>query len=609
MHEGFALFDAEGGLVLCNARFREMNAPIASFLVPGTSFALLLREAVARGQIDATTGQRLAWAEARLEEDAAREAMEVEVASGAVIAASFAATRGGGFTMTLRDVTARRQLVAQERAGDAMLREVLEACPAAVLMARLADGQVLYRAPAATDLVGPIRDLHEIFDSREERADFVTALLPDGRVDAMSITARCSTGRCFPAALSARLIEHRGADVVVASLIDRRQELAMRAELARQRETIFQNEKMSALGELLAGVAHELNNPLSVVVGHALMLREETTDPETLRRIDKIGQAAERCSRIVKSFLAMAREETAVLVPVDLDKVVLTALDALRHGPGGMGAQVETALTGTLPPVLADADQLAQVVMNLVINADQAISATGRAGTIKLITRDLGGRVELMVEDDGPGVPEALRSRIFDPFFTTKEVGEGTGLGLALCHRVVSRLNGRIEIEDRPGGGAVFTLRLPAAAQTRDAPPRAPTEALALAPARVLLIEDEDEVADMIGEVLTKTGFDVTRAASGEEGLRLAAAGDFAVILSDLAMPGIGGRGVHEALARDHPQLARRIAFVTGDTMSPAARAFLDGTGRPRLEKPIAPTDLRALMRRMLEDAAPEATA
>lgn len=603
LHEGFALFDAAGGLVMCNARFREMNAPIAGLLVPGASFSLLLHEAVAHGMIDASTGQRLGWAEARLEPGAAREAIEAEIMGGAIISVSFSATRAGGFTLTLRDVTARRRLAEEERMGDAMLRQVLEACPAAVLMARLADGQVLYRAPAATDLVGPVRALNAIFDSREERADFVTALMPDGRVDAMPITARNGTRR-FPAALSARLIEHRGADVVVASLVDRSQELAMRAELARQRETIFQNEKMSALGELLAGVAHELNNPLSVVVGHALMLREETADAEVLRRIDKIGQAAERCTRIVKSFLAMAREETAVLVPVDLDAVVLTALDALRHGPGGLGARIETALAGALPPVLADADQLAQVVMNLVTNADQAIAGTGQPGTIRLATRDLGGRVELVVEDDGPGVPEDLRARIFDPFFTTKEVGQGTGLGLALCHRVVSRLRGRIEIDDRPGGGAVFALRLPVAVQAPAPSAEAGVEPAPVGPARVLLIEDEDGVASLIQEIMNKSGFDVTRAASGEEGLLRATEGDFAVILSDLAMPGIGGRGFYEALARSHPRLACRVAFVTGDTMSPSARAFLDATGRPRLEKPIAPADLRALMRRMLAEAA-----
>jgi signal transduction histidine kinase len=442
-------------------------------------------------------------------------------------------------------------------------------------------------------------------DDAETRGDFITALMPDGRVEAMAILARRSDGAVFPAAISARLIEHRGADVIVASLIDRTHELAMRAELAAQRETIFQNEKLSALGELLAGVAHELNNPLSVVVGHALMLREETADPEILRRIDMIGRAAERCTRVVKSFLAMARQEAAVLAPVDLEAAVRTALDALRNGPGGVRARLELSLSGALPPVLADADQLAQVVMNLVANADQAIATTGRPGCIRLSSRDLGERVELCVADDGPGVPQELRARIFEPFFTTKELCAGTGLGLALCHRVVSALGGRISVEDSPGGGAIFALRLPVAAHVGTCPAAPAAVNGTLAPARVLLVEDEAEVAGMISEILHRAGFEVIHAASGEEGLRLASGGDFAVILSDLAMPGIGGRGFFEALARNRPALARRVAFVTGDTISPAARAFLDSTGRPRLEKPIAPQDLRALMGRMLQEGSP----
>jgi CheY-like chemotaxis protein/anti-sigma regulatory factor (Ser/Thr protein kinase) len=285
--------------------------------------------------------------------------------------------------------------------------------------------------------------------------------------------------------------------------------------------------------------------------------------------------------------------------------VALTALDALRNGPGGLSARIDLALSGGLPSVMADADQLAQVVMNLVTNADQAIAGTGKAGTIRISSRKLGEKVELRIEDDGPGVPAALRARIFDPFFTTKDVGEGTGLGLALCHRVMSALGGRIEVEDRAGGGAVFTMRLPVARATGSHTGTAHDDAGTMAPARVLMIEDEVEVASLIAEILRRAGFEVTHATSGEEGLRQIADGDFAVILSDLAMPGIGGRGVYEVLQRDHPGLVSRLAFVTGDTMSPAARAFLDETGRPRLEKPIAPEDLRSMMRRMLAGSTP----
>jgi nitrogen-specific signal transduction histidine kinase len=602
--EGIALFDADARLALFNSRFRDMNPGLGPVLLPGAAFGLLLNEAVARGAVAPEAARRLAWIENRLDPGAPPETVEIETPAGQFLSATLAAAGQGGFVLTLRDVTARRRLLAQEREADLMLRQVLDACPAAVMMSRLADGQVLYRSPAATELVGPVRDAAAIFASREERADFVTALLPEGRVDDLRVTclrpgAGGSAG-AFPASISARLIEQRGDDVVVASLLDLTQEHAMRAELARQREAIFQAEKMSALGELLAGVAHELNNPLSVVVGHALMLREETTDPGTLRRIDKIGQAAERCARIVRSFLAMARQEPAILAPVDLAATVAAAVDGLRHGANPVRAPLDLRLEPGLPPVMADEGQLAQVVVNLVCNADQALEGAADP-RIEVAAARVGEGLHLTVADNGPGVPDGLRTRIFDPFFTTKGVGEGTGLGLALCHRIVTSHGGAIAVANRPGGGAAFTVTLPLAA---GAPAAAAPDALngrAEAPARILLVEDEPDVAELMADILRRAGLEPVHAPSAEAALATLRTADFAAILSDLAMPGLGGRGLFEALAATRPDLARRLAFVTGDTMGPSARAFLDATGRPRLEKPIAPGELRALVRRLLE--------
>jgi signal transduction histidine kinase/CheY-like chemotaxis protein len=602
LSEGLALFDADGRLVLCNGRFRQMNAALAPLIVPGAPFDLLLNEAVGRGAIDAAAARRLTWIENRIEPGEPSEVIEYDTPSGAGFSATIAAIQQGGFVFTLRDVTARRRAASDVREADLILRRVLEACPAAVLMSRLADGQVLYRSPAATDLVGPIRDIQAIFASREERADFITALMPEGRVEDFRLSCLQPGGAAFPASISARLIEHRREDVVVASLLDLTQEFAMRAELARQREAIFQAEKMSALGELLAGVAHELNNPLSVVVGHALMLREETSDPDTLRRIDKIDRAAERCARIVKSFLAMARQEPALLAPVDLATAVTAALDGLRHGTEPLRARVDLRLAPGPTPVMADESQLAQVVVNLVCNADQALEARPDP-LIEVATLRTPEGVALSVADNGPGIPGALRTRIFDPFFTTKEVGRGTGLGLALCHRIVTSHGGTIAAGTRPGGGAFFTVTLPLASGATEAPLPPAANGQASAPARILLVEDEADVAELMCDILRRAGFDPVHAPSAEAALDALASGDFAAILSDLAMPGLGGRGLYGALAESRPDLVGRLAFVTGDTMGPSARAFLAATGRPRLEKPIAPGELRGLVRRLLEAA------
>jgi nitrogen-specific signal transduction histidine kinase len=413
-------------------------------------------------------------------------------------------------------------------------------------------------------------------------------------------------GTPFPSAISARLIEYRGEDVVVSTVEDLSGQVAMERELAAQRETIFQAEKMSALGELLAGVAHELNNPLSVVVGHALMLREETTDPEAVRRIEKIGQAAERCAGIVKSFLAMARSQPGALAPVDVAETVAAAVEAFEQGPDGGRVGLEVELAEGLPPVLGDGDQIAQVLINLLNNAGQAIEASGVGGTVRVAARldRPAGILVLTVADDGPGVPPAIRGRIFDPLFTTKEVGKGTGIGLAFCHRVLAAHGGRIRLESEPGRGATFVLELPA---TRVKVRREAGEIPAVAAtgrARVLVVDDEPDVAQLIRDILTMDGYEVDHAGSGEEALERIAAREYALVLSDLAMPGMGGRVFFETVARERPALAERIGFVTGDTMSPSARAFLDAAGRPFLEKPITPPELRALARRMLAEAA-----
>jgi signal transduction histidine kinase/CheY-like chemotaxis protein len=602
LSEGFALFDDAGQLIVCNARWRKYNPHIADLLEPGASWDVLVRESRLRGALDADAAQRLLAIERRLAPGEAPQSFEVEGPTGRVTVLTLAATRQGGFVMTLRDVTARRRLEDEDREAEQLLRSVLESCPANLMMSRLHDAQVIYRSPAATALLGAIRNDKAFFALREERADFITSLLPNGRVDDLRFTAVAQGGVQFPATISARLIDFRNEEVIVATIVDLSRETALQAELAAQRETIYQNEKMSALGEMLAGIAHELNNPLSVVVGHAQILCEETLDPRVLRRVERISHAAERCARIVKSFLAMARKSPAALVPIDLNAALAVGLDVLRNGPAGITATLETALAEGLPPVLADGDQVAQVVVNLVVNADQAIAKSGVGSTIRVSSRvdDASAMLEFAVEDDGPGIPQAILGRIFEPFFTTKEIGEGTGIGLALCHRVVTAHGGEIRVTCGQSGGTRFTVRLPA---TATATPQAVNDEDAEVPtrrARVLIVEDEEEVAELMCEVLRKQGFAVDHVATGDAALRAIAEHPYAAIVSDLNMPKLDGRGLYETLLREHPVLAPHVGFVTGDTMGAPSRAFLDEVKQPYLEKPIVPSELRSLVARLL---------
>lgn len=606
LSEGLAIFDENALLVRSNEGFRRLNPQIADLVAPRVAWDMLLREAVARRMITPSVRDRLQWMEARLVDgDRLLQPLEHITPNGTVIEVTLRPTGTGGFVITQKDITARRKYEESEREADVLLRKVLEACPANVVMSRVGDGHILYRSPAATELLGTVRNSQDHFASPEERADFITALLPDGRVDDMPVTGLRPDGSRFPCLISARLIEYRGEDVVVSSTVDISKEVALRKTLAEQREQIFEAEKMSALGELLAGVAHELNNPLSVVVGHALMMREEVTDPDTLRRIEKISEAAERCARIVKSFLAMARQQPARLGPVDLKDTLEMAIDALGQGAEGLRTAVEFDLPDDLPPVQGDAHQIAQVAINLVTNADQAIRGAGHGDLIRITARHGEGAdvVEIRVSDNGPGIPESIRNRIFDPLFTTKEVGQGTGIGLAFCHRVVTAHSGQIRVEPATEG-ATLVVRLPIARRAEAASPEDLADASGAAQGRILVVDDEPDVAELIREILRKDGFAVDSADSAEAALALVRNHSYTLILTDLNMPGMGGRGFYEVVARDLPAIAPRIGFVTGDTMSPQARGFLDSAGQPYLEKPIAPAELRKLARGMLEAAA-----
>lgn len=597
-----AVFDEDGLLITSNGSFRRMNAPIEDLVTPGVPWDVLLREALARGMITPSIRDRLQWMEARVATgDALVQPLEHRTPSGAFLEVSLSPTAHGGFVLTQTDVTSRRRYEESEREADVLLRRVLESCPANVVMSRVGDGHILYRSPAATELLGTALNSREHFASREARADFITALLPQGRVDDMATTGVRPDGSRFPCLISARLIEYRGEEVIVSSTVDVSKEIALRKTLAEQREQIYLSEKMSALGELLAGVAHELNNPLSVVVGHALMMREEATDPEVVRRIDKISDAAERCARIVKSFLAMARQQPVRLAPFDLRETLKEAVDVLEQSSAGLGGMLTLDLPGDLPPVQGDAQQIAQVLFNLVTNAHQAIRDSGTGERIAIVARHdrAGDVVEFRVSDDGPGVPEEIRSRIFDPLFTTKEIGKGTGIGLAFCHRVVTAHDGEIRL--LPGdGGATFAVRLPVARTVQEAAGHDAGRLAEVVRGRVLVVDDEPEVAELIREILAGEGFAVDSAASGEAALSLVRAHGYTLVLSDLNMPGMGGRGFYNSVLREMPALAGRIGFVTGDTMSPEVRAFLDASCRPYLEKPIAPRELRDLARGML---------
>ncbi|TAJ73902.1 MAG: PAS domain S-box protein [Phenylobacterium sp.] len=377
-------------------------------------------------------------------------------------------------------------------------------------------------------------------------------------------------------------------------VLDLSERKAAEADLARSQEALHQSEKIRALGSLLAGVSHELNNPLSAVLGNAIMLEEDLVDATHVVRAQRIRIAAERCARIVQVFLAMARQKPPHRGWTRLDEVVADALEITSYGLRVAGIAAKAELPEGLPEVWADADQLHQVIVNLIVNAQQALEDQPDPRTIRLRGGASAEDLWLEVEDSGPGVPGNVAPRIFEPFYTSKPQGVGTGLGLSVSLGIMEAHGGALELLPS-NRGARFRLRLPRRAPADEVrlPPNAPESAMGSG--RVLIVEDDPDVADALAGFLRRDGFEVEWTSGAESMTRLTEA-DHDLILCDLKMPAHDGPATLAWLSGVRPDLLDRIGFVTADVVGRAASDFFVQCGRPYAEKPFTRKSIRRLI-------------
>jgi PAS domain S-box-containing protein len=378
-------------------------------------------------------------------------------------------------------------------------------------------------------------------------------------------------------------------------------------ELGRSRDALLQSEKLAALGALLAGVSHELNNPLAAIVGQAEMLAEDSAGTEFETRATRIGAAAERCARIVQTFLTMARQGERQMAVVNLNEVIDTALDLTDYSLRTSGVAVRVNFGSGLPPVMGDRDQLHQVLVNLIVNAQQAMEKGAAFEKVLTIRTSINqaGRVLIDVTDTGPGVPEEMRHRIFEPFFTTKRQtsGGGTGIGLSFSQGIVTAHGGTIVVEPSRRG-AHFRIELPAAAgEPITIIPRQEVVIPDVMPSRrrCLVVEDEIDVAETLRELIEREGFEVTLASNGTEAFFALDKGEFDLLFSDLRMPMLNGPELYERLQEIRPELVQHMCFVTGDTMGDSMGEFLRNCGRPVLEKPFTKAGIRAVLAALVD--------
>jgi PAS domain S-box-containing protein len=370
-------------------------------------------------------------------------------------------------------------------------------------------------------------------------------------------------------------------------------------------EALFQREKLAALGELLANVAHELNNPLAVASMQVQNLQEEWGTGAWMEDFDILRQAIERCQSVIQSFLALVRQQTPTRHAIALNAVIDEALVLLGHSLEVDGIIVSLHLDEHLPPVWADANQLHHVIANLITNAHHALQQTSSSPRLTLTTAAYADRHQVILEvsDNGPGIPEDVQRRIFDPFFTTKPQGAGSGLGLPLCRNIVEGHEGTIQLISESGQGTTVRVTLPIAAtgassseepHTSDIPSQTQRAA-------ILLIDDELSIQRALTRLLQRRGHTVTTATNGLEGLAALRERSYEVILCDMRMPDLDGPGFYRELEQSHPHLLLRVVFLTGDVLSPEALDFFNHVTCPCLTKPLRVLDIERIIAKMQE--------
>jgi len=499
-----------------------------------------------------------------------------------------------------RDITGRKVAEAALRASEEQYRAMFNASIDGLALWS-ADGAIVDTNPALRHMYGlddttpfrlPCEDAGPCY-----RREFLRAVAT-GMSLHEEVTELRADGSTLEVEVHGIPMQYQGRPHVLTIARDVTDKKRSAEELARQRESLYQREKLAALGSLLAGVAHELNNPLSVVVARAVLL-EEQGDAATQAAALRIRTAAERCARIVRTFLAMARQQRPERGPVATNEVITAALDMTSYAIRTSSIEVAVDLDPDVPLIHADADQLHQVLLNLIINAQQAMQDHAPPRRLRVSSRFDGPsqRVRIEVADNGPGIPPALRARVFEPYFTTKPTGIGLGVGLAVSLGIVEAHGGTLGVECPATGGATFCVVLPVGATDLAlAQPHAASRAALAQRRSILVVDDEPEIRATLAEILVGAQHRVVTADSGREALERMAGEHYDVILTDIRMPDLDGRALYQEITRRWPARAGTVIFVTGDTLASSMRDFVCESGRPVIEKPFLPGEVRRIV-------------
>jgi PAS domain S-box-containing protein len=361
--------------------------------------------------------------------------------------------------------------------------------------------------------------------------------------------------------------------------------------------------RLASVGELASGVAHEINNPLTGVIGYAhLLLARKDISRDVRRDLEIINEGAQRVAGIVKKLLTFARQAKPEQRYVDINELIRNTLDLRAYELAASNIKVSLQLTRDMPMTIADPGQLQQVFLNLVINAETEMKLAYDRGRLSIKTEKVKSTLRITFKDTGPGIARENLETIFDPFFTTREVGQGTGLGLSVCHGIVTEHKGRIWAESEPGKGAAFIVELPITTEEKQLELAEPVvaEPQKITKAKILIVDDEPVIRQFISQVLGEQGHAIETVDNAADALVKVKSKRYRLILLDIKMPGMSGIELYKRFQKIAPSLTKRVVFITGDVMGKRTLAFIDKTKTPYMMKPFNARELKTQINRIL---------
>jgi two-component system, cell cycle sensor histidine kinase and response regulator CckA len=505
-----------------------------------------------------------------------------------------------GMTGLITDVTDRRRAEEALRDSEEKFRNLFRTSRDFLSITDL-EGKIIDVNDAAVKFFGysfeDISGMHmyDLYADPEDRKLLTNAVIESGYVLDREIRMKKKNGEIIDALVTANLIRNNNGNPI--GFFGSAKDVT---EKKRMEQQLLQSEKLSAVGTMISGVAHELNNPLTSIIGNAQLLSKRELPEHIRTKIDVILRESKRSAKIVGGLLAFAREHKPERRMIDINEVLAESLKLREYDLKVSSIEVRASLFENLPETYADPYQLQQVFVNLINNARDALAGQEMAA-LSISTYRKGDKILIEFDDNGPGIPDGLISRIFDPFFTTKDVGKGTGLGLSMSYGIVREHNGMISVESKPGKGTKFIITLPIIMGTHAKEKESKTTVKA-SPGSIslLVVDDEASLRTFLSEALTEAGFLVEKASTGEEAIDLLAKNKYDALISDIKMPGINGRELHNYIRKHNPEIAEKIIFITGDVLNKETESFLRITNNRFIEKPFNVDTLIAMLNDML---------